>query len=694
VFNKKLSSIVSISLLAILILPWGCKRQEPVYQTDKDLGDQEQTLLPNTLALSYDQEMLSSPVETPNLDSLSAASQPEEVPIDSDSESVEEDAVPAPGSSDVGKDFPEISALITRHNELLRAGQTEEALLLYTPEFREYARVNFILTEKMKLIVNRIADEVPMAAMLRPMIEAHQNVELVSAVQKDENNITGKMGISTMPGMTIPATFARVDDQWLVSSSQNIAPDKIVQIKPLIEEKISRLDTILMELDTGDLDSQSAAGQLQQIVTQMQMQIMQITQGLTAQSEDSLPAAVPSAAPVAVPEPGEAEAAQGGLPNDESGISSSSDTADSSPPEIRALITQRNELLQTNDPQAFDQVVNLYVPELRELTKLQMTVRDQMRRIFESFEPGNSQLTQIRLLYDAGANLTLVTAKKQHEDKAVGSIAVNLPGASQSPPNPMVFIRLDGQWLFAGSPGTDAEKISRRKILYQEASQNLVPIVSGLKEGSLGKEAASQQFLQAIMGLVTQLNQISSEAAVDQGVLAENPKISELFKKRNELFLAMEFRKASLLYVTDFREAAAKELEALEKMGVILEKLKGTATAEQGQELFGGFMNCSAISAHRQDNGTMLVEVKLGSSKARPKKMLLREENGEWFFIAEDFAVDAGPSTMVTNLSSLMDQVDGMLYSLENNKVPKDVVGEQASGVMVSLARGIKPGRL
>ncbi len=253
-----------LPLLAVL-LP-GCKPQEPVYATDKNLGDETQPLMPTGMYFVYGDDLTKGRVGEPDLSHLTL---PEENPDDEDS-----------GDSP----HPDIQALIERHNEFLSAGEYDKAAELYKEEFRPLAAADFGLITKTMQIVEAMGADSPVAAMLRPMMQAALTANLISTEPEADGMIVGTIQ-TEVPGAP-PKRFAfeRVDDEWLFVGEEGTTSDNVDQLLALSDEVGSQLDTILAGMEDGSIDGQSAIVQLQQAGASVQAKADQIRQAAISDS--------------------------------------------------------------------------------------------------------------------------------------------------------------------------------------------------------------------------------------------------------------------------------------------------------------------------------------------------------------------------------------------------------------------------
>ncbi len=235
-----------LPLLAVL-LP-GCKPQEPVYATDKNLGDETQPLMPTGMYFVYDEELTKGRVGEPDLSNL-APPEPEEEQNDDDSGT-------AP--------HPDIQALIERHNEFLSAGEYDKATKLYKEEFRPLAAADFGLITKTMQIVEALGADSPVAAMLKPMLQASLTANLVSTGPEADGIIVGTIQTAVPGAPPKRFVFERVDDEWLFVGEEGTTSDNVDQLLALSDEVGSQLDTILAGMEDGSIDGQSAIAQLQQ----------------------------------------------------------------------------------------------------------------------------------------------------------------------------------------------------------------------------------------------------------------------------------------------------------------------------------------------------------------------------------------------------------------------------------------------
>ena len=253
-----------LPLLAVL-LP-GCKPQEPVYATDRDLGDEGQPLMPTGMYFVYDDELTQGRVGEPDLSHLT---EPEEEPDDDDSGT---------------QPHPDIQALIERHNEFLPAGQYDKATELYKEEFRPLAAADFEALAKTMQIVEALGTDSPMAAMLKPMMQASLKANLVSTEPEADGTIVGTIQSAIPDAPPKRFVFERVDDEWLFVGEEGTTVDNVDQLLALLDEAGSQLDTILKGVENGSIDGQSAIAQLRQVGMSAQAKAEQILQASISHS--------------------------------------------------------------------------------------------------------------------------------------------------------------------------------------------------------------------------------------------------------------------------------------------------------------------------------------------------------------------------------------------------------------------------
>ncbi len=235
-----------LPLLAVL-LP-GCEPKEPVYATDKSLGDDNQPLMPTGMYFVYGAELTQGRVGQPDLSNLTPA-EPEEEPDNDDSGT---------------QPHPDIQALIERHNELLSAAEYDKVTELYKEEFRPLAAAEFGLFAKTMQIVEAMGADSPVAAMLKPMLQGTLTANLVSTEPEADGRIVGTTQ-SAVPGAPPERiVFERVDDQWLLVGEEGTTIENVDQLLALLDEIGSQLDAILAGVKDGSIDDQSAIVQLQQ----------------------------------------------------------------------------------------------------------------------------------------------------------------------------------------------------------------------------------------------------------------------------------------------------------------------------------------------------------------------------------------------------------------------------------------------
>lgn len=247
----------------------GCKRREPVYDTDVDLGTEGQALLPNDLHHVYgDEETRAGRVQDPDLSRLIP---PE--PDEPDDEPADED------EDEAGEINPEIQALVQKHNRFLQAEDYEQAAALYKSEFGALAGLQFSLTGKLIEILDEIGADTPMATTLKPVFEAASNMILVSTTQDGADRILATMKpiASGMPSP--PWVFERIDGEWLIVGQEGTHEDIVEPLSDLFLKTNTQLDTILAGMSDDSLDPQAAAAQLQEALMSMGLQAQQLLQG-------------------------------------------------------------------------------------------------------------------------------------------------------------------------------------------------------------------------------------------------------------------------------------------------------------------------------------------------------------------------------------------------------------------------------
>lgn len=249
-----------LPLLAVLLS--GCKPQEPVYATDKNLGDDAQPLMPTSMYLVYGDELSKGRVGEPDLSNL-APPEPEEEPDDDDSDT---------------KPHPDIQALIDFHNEFLSAGEYDKATKLYKEEFRPLAAADFEAIDKTMQIIEAMGADSPMAPMLKSMMQAALTANLVSTEPEADGMIVGTVQSAIPNAPPKRYFFERVDDQWLFVGEEGTTENNVDQLLALLGEVGSQLDAILAGLGDGSIDGQSAIAQLQQAGMSTQAKADQIRQ--------------------------------------------------------------------------------------------------------------------------------------------------------------------------------------------------------------------------------------------------------------------------------------------------------------------------------------------------------------------------------------------------------------------------------
>ncbi len=255
-----------LPLLAVL-LP-GCKPQEPVYATDRNLGDERQPLMPTGMYFVYGKEMTKGRVGEPDLSHLTV-SEPEVEPDDDNSGT---------------QPHPDIQALIERHNRFLSDGEYDKAAELYKEEFRPLATAEFEAIAKTMQIVDALGADSPMAAMLKPMMEASLTANLVSTEPEADGMMVGTIQFGVQGAPPDRYVFEHVDDQWLLVGEEGTTVDNVDQLLTFLGEAGSQLDQILAGLEDGSIDGQSAIAQLQQAGMSAQAKADQIRQASIAGS--------------------------------------------------------------------------------------------------------------------------------------------------------------------------------------------------------------------------------------------------------------------------------------------------------------------------------------------------------------------------------------------------------------------------
>lgn len=255
-----------LPLLAVL-LP-GCKPQEPVYATDKNLGDETQPLMPTGMYFVYSEELTKGRVGEPDLSNLTP-SEPEEEPDDDNSGT-------AP--------HPDIQALIERHNELLSAAEYDKTAELYKDEFRPLAAAEFELIAKTMQIIDALGADSPMAPMLKSMIQTSLTANLVATEPEADGIIVGTIQFGVPGAEPDRYIFERVDDEWLLVGEEGTTVDNVDQLLALLDKAGSQLDTILAGMADGSIDGQSAIAQLQQAGVSAQAKADQIRQAAISDS--------------------------------------------------------------------------------------------------------------------------------------------------------------------------------------------------------------------------------------------------------------------------------------------------------------------------------------------------------------------------------------------------------------------------
>lgn len=279
-------------LAVVLELSVGCKPQEPVYSTDKDLGEGAQVLLPTDMHLAYDARLTQGKANDPDLSQF--VLKPEVKPATGEAEqNAEQEKADQDEPAAID---PAIQALVERHNELLQAKKYDEAVQLYKEQHRDAAALGFRLLDKSFRLADAISKQSPAGSMIKSGIEATAKMKLVATKPEGENRIIGSLAVS-VPGAPpvppMPHVFERVGEQWFYVDQVGLTEDKLPAVMQIGKEAEAQLDALLSGLADGSVDAQSALMRLAQQLGMMQMKVQQIIQSSGAAPSPAVPPTPP-----------------------------------------------------------------------------------------------------------------------------------------------------------------------------------------------------------------------------------------------------------------------------------------------------------------------------------------------------------------------------------------------------------------
>ncbi len=250
-----------------------CKPQEPVYDTDVDVGDQGQPLLPTGMFYVYGDELMRGRVRDPDLSHL--------VPPTPEDES-------AGGADLPSKDVAAIRTTLSDVFDLAVEGEWEEIPSYFVPsqaeQLEKFVPLIKPLMDKSKELEAALGDQAgagmpggmptdPKAviAMLKPML----NSAKVSA--RDASHATMALSFPLM-GEPLELPFTRIEDEWYIEIPDFPPAEVLDQIRSTVEGVLpgilQKMDEVLTKAKEGSINAMQAQIELQQALMPIMMQIM------------------------------------------------------------------------------------------------------------------------------------------------------------------------------------------------------------------------------------------------------------------------------------------------------------------------------------------------------------------------------------------------------------------------------------
>jgi hypothetical protein len=284
--SKTIVAFLGGVCLIVILGQSGCKRQEAIYSTDKDLGSDEtnaRALLPTSVTLAENSELLAT-VSDPDLSHLKKP----EVPIEEAA-----GALPADDIVAIKAILPDMLGRLADSKwaaaPMFFIPEQEEQLAKFVPTigplFDKLIAVSQTLTEvggdqlKQQLGPQATMDPQQALAMLQPLLALAK----VTPVDAEHANLTLGSPLGLGGGVSLEIPFTKHDDDWKIEIPDFPAPQLLDQLNSTLKETssgvIQTLDDIAVRLEDGSLPPQAAVAELTQALLPVQQALMGVMAG-------------------------------------------------------------------------------------------------------------------------------------------------------------------------------------------------------------------------------------------------------------------------------------------------------------------------------------------------------------------------------------------------------------------------------
>ena len=218
-----------LPLLAVLLC--GCKPQEPVYATDRDLGDERQPLMPTGMYFVYDDELTKGRVGEPDLSHLTVREVlGESGLLDSDVQAIRDTLTEAIGVVAEGEwdDLPDY--FIEEQAE-----EIEKFIPIIKPLLVKFEELQGVVDAEAAGGAGGLpTDPRAIMAMIKPLIGT---AEITAS---DRTHASMKLALP-MPGAAIDLPFVSTDGEWYVAIPEFPEPAVLEAIRSALQQGLPAL---------------------------------------------------------------------------------------------------------------------------------------------------------------------------------------------------------------------------------------------------------------------------------------------------------------------------------------------------------------------------------------------------------------------------------------------------------------------
>ncbi|MCG3138278.1 MAG: hypothetical protein HJJLKODD_02140 [Phycisphaerae bacterium] len=441
-----------LSALVVMLATIGCKRSEPVYSTDYNLGTDEAPLPPDAMGIPYDEDISSSPFKgnaaAPDMEKIIANRPagkftPDLVPVI-------KSVLPKMLNAFKERQWDQISTYFIAD----QATEIQRFITLLGPIIDKAVALEEVLPKDPQASGAKAMGFDQAIAMLQPA------VMLASVKGTDSKTAAVEIKVPMQEkGVAIPVQLE--GQNWKIAIPAEYFPKKEIldQICTILEQQspalLETMDKVLAGVKDGSIQPADAENQLKQAMMGLQGQLMPVVMSMMG----------------------------GGAPT--GGDTTAASGAATEYPEIAALITRHNEILKSQDGAQLPELLTLFTDDMKSFMEANTEMVGELFKLVKYLEANGTPPGMAKLLIDAGASMQLISAKPEDDQTILAEVSV-----TGAPSIPIYFKLVDGKWKMAGRVGLTEAILQQIADVMKQSSAKLKELNAKAEDPNSGMAAA------------------------------------------------------------------------------------------------------------------------------------------------------------------------------------------------------------